>query len=116
MFEEFICDLKVARKRAGLTQSDCGHLVGVTHDAISQIERGQRMPTIRELCALSLIHGRSFESLYGEILREVRSDLTANLATMPGEPRDWPAAARRQRTLERLGRRLLEETDPGHGA
>ncbi|WP_323771751.1 helix-turn-helix transcriptional regulator [Antarctobacter sp.] len=114
MFEEFICDLKVARKRAGLTQSDCGHLVGVSHDAISQIERGQRMPTIRELCALSLIYGRSFESLYVEVLREVREDLRDKLASMPTEPKDWPAAARRQQTVERLARRLLEETDPDH--
>ncbi|WP_094035896.1 hypothetical protein [Antarctobacter heliothermus] len=49
-------------------QSDCGHLVSVSHDAISQIKRGQRMPTIRELCALSLIYGRYFQSLYAEVL------------------------------------------------
>jgi transcriptional regulator with XRE-family HTH domain len=116
MFEEFICDLRVARKRAGLTQSDCGHLVGVSHDAISQIERGQRMPTIRELCALSLIYGRSFESLYAEVLREVRRDLGETLADMPEEPKDWSVAARRQKTLERLAHRLLEESDPYHAA
>ncbi|MBT52780.1 MAG: hypothetical protein CMF72_05180 [Mameliella sp.] len=114
MFDEFICDLKVARKRAGLTQSDCGHLVGVSHDAISQIERGQRMPTIRELCALSLIYGRSFESLYAEVLREVRRDLGEKLAEMPEEPKGWPGSMRRRKTLERLAGRLLEESGPDH--
>ncbi|MDU8914236.1 hypothetical protein, partial [Aestuariicoccus sp. MJ-SS9] len=81
---------------------------------ISQIERGQRMPTIRELCALSLIYGRSFESLYAEILKEVRKDLRENLATMPAEPKEWPAIERRRKSLDRLARRLLEEDDRYH--
>lgn len=116
MFDEFTFDLKVARKRSGLTQVDCGHLLSASDNIISQIERGQRLPTVRELCALSLIYGRSFECLYADLLRDVRKDLMEQLGSMPHAPKDWPADQVRQRTLERLARRLLEETDLGHGA
>lgn len=115
MFDEFIFDLKVARKRSGLTQVDCGHLLGASDNVISQLERGQRPPTLRELCALSLIYGRSFDSLYADLLREVRDDLMEQLGSMPNAPKDWPAGQVRQRTLERLAQRLLEEADAGHG-
>ncbi|MEW9920373.1 helix-turn-helix transcriptional regulator [Marimonas sp. MJW-29] len=116
MFDEFTFDLKVARKRAGLTQVDCGHLLGASDNVISQLERGQRLPTLRELCSLSLIYGRSFECLYADLLRDVRKVLTEQLGSMPEAPKGWPAEQARQRTLERLARRLREESDASHGA
>ena len=116
MFDEFIFDLKVARKRSGLTQVDCGHLLSASDNIVSQIERGQRLPTLRELCSLSLIYGRSFECLYAELFRQVRKDLMEQLGNMPDAPKDWLATKSRQRSLERLARRLLEETDLRHGS
>jgi transcriptional regulator with XRE-family HTH domain len=116
MFEEFICDLKIARKRSGLTQSDCGHLVGTSDDIISQIERGQRLPTIRELVSLSLIYGKSFDGLYAEILKDVRRDLVDNLGTVPSAPKGWARTDARTQTLSKLARRLEEEATLDHGA
>jgi transcriptional regulator with XRE-family HTH domain len=110
MFEEFIFDLKVARKKSGLTQVDCGHLIGSSKNIISQIELGQRVPTIKELCSLSLIYGRSFESFYTDTLHQVRKDLVRKLKSMPAEPKGWPGSFARRRTLERLAGRLEEET------
>ncbi|MEP3300283.1 MAG: helix-turn-helix transcriptional regulator [Pseudoruegeria sp.] len=78
-------DLKVARKKSGLTQNDCSHLVGVSRSTLSQIELGERMPSIKELISMSLLFGRSFDSLYADLLAEVRVELTDKLQTMPDE-------------------------------
>ena len=112
MFEEFILDLKVARKKSGLTQDDCGHLIGGTSHKISKLERGERPPTIREICALSLVYGRSFESLFGEMFAQVRKDLSQNLETLPEPEKRRPGGFNRSKTLEGLAERLLEESHP----
>jgi transcriptional regulator with XRE-family HTH domain len=115
MFDDFILDLKVARKKAGLSQADCGHLIGGTNHKISQLEHGDRMPTIREVCALSLIYGRNFESLFGEIFQQVRRDLSTNLETLPDQTSNRPETFNRAKTLERLSQRLLEEQSYAYG-
>ncbi|MCK0103223.1 helix-turn-helix transcriptional regulator [Pseudohalocynthiibacter sp. F2068] len=112
MFEEFILDLKVARKKSGLTQEDCGHLIGGSNHKISQLERGERPPTIQEICALSLIYGRNFESLFGEMFTEVRKDLAENLETLPDPVAERPGGFNRASTLKALERRLQEESHP----
>ena len=115
MFDEFIFDLKVARKKSGLSQADCGHLLGQSNHKVSQLERGEQLPTIGEICALSLIFGRSFESLWSEVLRQARRDLGVNLETLADQESNRPEFANRQRTLDRLAERLLEEQDHDHG-
>ena len=112
MFEEFMLDLKVARKKSGLTQGDCGHLIGGSNHKISQLERGERPPSIREICALSLIYGRTFESLWGEMFAEVRESLAKNLETLPEPVSQHPSGFNRAGTLEALAQRLLEESHP----
>lgn len=115
MFDEFIFDLKAARKMSGLTQKDCGHLIGGSEYRISQMERGQRLPTIREICTLSLVFGKSFESLYGAIFKEVRKDLEKRLESLPEPDKTIPGHFNRSRTLKRLQQRLLEESGKDHG-
>ena len=112
MPHDFLYDLKVARKRAGLTQADCGHLLGASNNVISQIELGQRMPTVRELCTLSVIYGDRFDGLYSAIARRVCTDIAVRLASLPDAPRIWLQrhARRRARTLERLTRTLPATT------
>jgi transcriptional regulator with XRE-family HTH domain len=112
MFEEFILDLKVARKKSGLTQGDTGHLIGGSNHKISQLERGERPPTIREICTLSLIYGRNFESLFGDVFAQVRRDLSQNLDSLPEPEKQHPGGFNRSNTLEALAQRLQEETHP----
>ena len=111
MFEEFIFDLKVARKKSGLTQADCGHLLGKSGTLISQMEGGSRMPTIKEISAFSLIYGRSFESLFGPVFDEVRKELAENLMTLPEPVNDWMGAIDREHTLDALAKRLDDDTN-----
>ncbi len=109
MFQEFLFDLRVARKRSGLTQADCGHLLGASNNTISQIELGARLPTIREMCILSLIYERSFESFYRVMLKEARKTLSTRLISLPSHPAE---NQRRRRTLNRLAKIVTTETTP----
>ena len=52
----------------------------------------------------------------GSVTLWVRKDLMEQLGNMPDAPKDWLATKSRQRSLERLARRLLEETDLRHGS
>ena len=114
MFHEFTLDLKVARKKSGLTQVDCAHLLAIHPSLVSQIETGKRMPTVREICTLSLIYGRSFESLFAGIFTDARSDLRERLTTIPDAPKHWLGRHNRQATLNRLAEHLLASYDSDH--
>lgn len=110
MFEEFIFDLKAARKMSGLTQRDCGHLIGGSEYRISQLERGQRLPTIREICTLSLVFGKTFESLYAALFKEIRRGLEERITSLPNPENAIAGHHNRSRTLDGLRQRLLDES------
>ena len=115
MHSSFALDLKTVRHRSGLSQEDCGHLLGVDKRRISALERGNDMPTIPEICCLSLIFGRSFESLFGSVFRTLRIDLAHRLATLPGRRRKgWIERFNRQRVLNDIATRL-EDDRPFYG-
>ena len=110
MYNEFALDLKVARRNAGLTQRDCAHLIDVNVSLVSLIENGRRVPTVTETCKLSLIYGKSFESLFSGIMRDARNDLFEQIVTIPDAPIGMRGSFNRQKTLESLAERL-EEAD-----
>ena len=109
MTKEFALDLKVARQNSGLTQEDCAHLLGVCDATVAKMEGGTRTPTVREICTLSLIYGRSFESLFSGIFKEVREDLFERLSKMPVASGTLRLRSNRQYTLGKLATRLSEE-------
>lgn len=102
-------DLKAVRRRSGLTQRDCGHLLGTNPRRIETLEAGRSLPSVPEICCLSLIFGRSFENLFAAVFDDVRTDLVARLATLPPRKAGWMARFNRQHTLERLSERLQAE-------
>lgn len=112
----FPVDLRCARRNAGLTQADCGHLLGVSSSTIKSLEDGGREPSLREICTLSLVFGRSFESFFDELLTEVRADLKSRLATLPAPKERHASTLNRTTTLKNLTRRMAEETSDGHDA
>lgn len=109
MKTQFALDLRLARKKAGLRISDCAHLIGRNRGVVTLLEQGRRTPTLTEICTLSLIYGRSFESLFAEIMRRVRRDLTARLETLSDKVQWSATTANRSGSLERLKQRLAEE-------
>ena len=115
MTNEFALDLKVARKKAGLTQADCAHLLSVDQARISLLERGKAKPSMRELGLFSVIFGRPFERLFSGLVVEAAHELSGRLSSVPTCPRHWPARLNRSHTLENLAERLAAFSPWEHG-
>ena len=111
MSHPFALDLKVARRKSGLTQQDCAHLLDVHKAKISLLEQGKALPSMLEICTLSLLYGKSFESLFGSMLEDAHSILKDRLATLPVVSNRWLGRFIRQNTLNRLAARL-DDVDP----
>ncbi len=110
MSQTFALDLKVARRNSGLTQRDCAHLLDVHNTKISLLEQGKVLPSILEICTLSLLYGRSFESLFGSMMEDAHSVLRDRLATLPDVSNKWLGRFIRRNTLNKLAARL--DNDP----
>jgi transcriptional regulator with XRE-family HTH domain len=110
MSSDFTLDLRVQRRKTGYRQKDCAHLVGITTGTLSAIEMGRRRPTLEEICTLSVIYGRTFESFFGEVMEEVKANLRTRILTMPKNTRTYAGTLNRDKSIERLARRLAEET------
>ncbi len=79
------------------------------------MEAGTRTPSIHEICTLSLIYGRSFESLFSGIFREVRKRLNMRLPSLPVASGPVALRLNRQNTIKQLSRRLSEEREGYEG-
>jgi len=106
MNHAFALDLKVARHKSGLAQRDCAHLLDVNRNRISSLELGKTMPTVPEICALSLVYGKSFESLFEPVMRDMRNELGIRLETLPPMPNGWRGHFNRNNTLNRIAAHL----------
>lgn len=111
MSNQFALDLRLARRKSGFTQRDCAHLLGIHKSRMSALERGNRLPNIPQICALSLIYGRSFESLFAQLLEEARTILTDRIRTLPKLKRQYVENFNREANIKRLKQRLSAETE-----
>ena len=109
MIQEFTLDLRAARRNSGLRQVDCAHLMGVNKTKISNLENGRQRPSVRDICTLSMIYGRSFESLFAGIFDEVKADVFCHLADLPEPRSDYGRVVSRSRTLDGLKARLQDD-------
>ena len=116
MSTEFALNLRLARRKAGYTQRDCAHLLAVSPSVLSHLEGGSRLPSLVEICTLSVIYGRSFESLFGHLLQEARRQLRERILKMPSDVRQFAGTRNRSHSIERLAQRLADETDDHGGA
>lgn len=116
MNTELALDLKVARRKAGLTQEDCAHLLAVHPSKISLLEHGKALPSVSDICTLSLIYGKSFEHFFGTLFLEARDALRARIMTVPDCPKKWLGRFNRQNTLNKLADRLRDLDDDRHEA
>lgn len=114
MMNEFALDLKVARRKSGLSQKDCAHLLDCGASKISLIEAGKQFPSVKDICTLSLVYGRSFESLFSGIFKEAREDLRELLTTIPEDPNSNLENFNRHNTLNALSLRLDALTELDH--
>lgn len=57
--------IKSLRKKKGLTQTELGKLISLTHASISGYERGERFPDLEILCNLADVLETSTDYLLG---------------------------------------------------
>uniref|UniRef100_UPI0035323876 helix-turn-helix transcriptional regulator n=1 Tax=Pararhizobium sp. IMCC3301 TaxID=3067904 RepID=UPI0035323876 len=115
MNAQFALDLKVARRKSGLTQQDCAHLLDVNPSRISRLESGRSTPSVQEICTLSLIYGRSFESLFASMFERARKLVHQQLSSLPDCPKAWLGRFNRNHTLNSLPSRLAVSSKNEHG-
>lgn len=115
MSNPFALDLKVARRKSGLTQQDCAHLLDVHKTKISLLEAGKVLPSVQEICTLSMLYGKSFESLFGAMMNDAKRLLQNRLETLPVASHKWLGRFIRQNTLNRLAARLESNNQNEHG-
>ena len=106
-------DLRVARRRAALTQTDCAHLLGAAQSRISKFEAGDTTPTVEELSILYLLFDRSLGNTSEEIVASLRDELLSRLVSIPDCPPAWRDRQTRFQTLGSLAERLAA-IDPEH--
>jgi len=114
MSTEFALDLRLARRKAGYTQRDIAHLMQVQQSNVSALEHGRIVPSVSEIVTLSLIYGRSFESLFAAVMTQARQDLRDRIKTIPKGVRSYVATRNRDSSIARLRQRLSAE-DPDYG-
>lgn len=101
-------DLRLARKRSGLSQRDVSRLVAIDQSTYSSFERGLTAPNLEQICMLSLIFDRSFLSLFELMIEEVSPRLIERISSLPRPRPKGPRLEVRDRHLTRL-RRLLSD-------
>lgn len=111
MTQEFAMDLRTARINSGLRQADCAHLMGADKSRVCRLETGVSQPSVREICMLSMIYGRSFESLFSGIFEDIRGDISLNILTLREPSPDYKRRLNRERTLQKLEDRLDHNPD-----
>ena len=114
MSSEFALDLRLARRKAGYTQRDIAHLLSVGQSRISDFEFGRKVPSLTQIVTLSVIYGRSFESLFAAIMRNARRDVQKRLMSLPKEAREYVGTKNRASSIKRLRDRLSDQ-DPQYG-
>lgn len=116
MISSFPLDLKTARRASGLTQSDCAHLLDSHRSKVSHLECGETLPSLRDICVLSLIYDTSFESLFNLLMDETLGEMRERLGSIPPAPKDWRGTSTRRATLNRLRTRLDASNTLGYDA
>lgn len=113
MIYEYSLDLKVARRKSGLSQGDCAHLLGIDQPRLSKMEAGKSTPSIYELSILCLVFDTPASAVHDRILASLALALEERLGSMPDCPTNWPDRFNRSNTLNILAEKLetLSRTD-----
>jgi len=113
MSTQFAHDLRLARRKAGYTQRDVAHLLAGHQSLISELEQGQRRPSLEQIIDLSLIYGRSFESLFSELLAERQVAMQKRLERLPTLTKKTAHTFNRASSISRLQKRLASQIEYG---
>ena len=108
MYTPFNLDLKVQRRKAGLSQEDVAHLMGIHPSKVSLLEGGRAHPSLNDIAALSIVFGKSFEEFFFAFVQGTRIEIVSRLKSMPRAPKHWLPQFNRQYTIDNLTKRLAD--------
>ena len=106
MKTNYALELKVARRRSGLSQQEVAHLLAVSRVRISKLECGIAVPTPDELTIFSLIYSNSFLTLGGAVMPVLIRTLRDRFETLPNCNNYSAGTSRKATTLKTLSKRL----------
>lgn len=109
MKQNFARDLKAARRRYGLSQADCAHLLKVNQSRISKLEAGTCRPTTFEICALCIVYDETPAQLCRSATAEAIGILRKRISTVPDCTPRWRNRKQRIDTLNDLMHRLAAD-------
>ncbi|MEW9921139.1 helix-turn-helix domain-containing protein [Marimonas sp. MJW-29] len=104
--QDFSQCLAEARRKAGLSQEDCAHLLGVSQSHISRLELGRAVPSVSDLCGVAVLFGRTMEVLVEPLFKDRAATIRERLFDLP-EPRlKWLTRFARHNALRSLEARV----------
>ncbi len=105
--KEVKAELKVSRKRSGLTNGDLATLLNIDPARVSRLERERLQPNVQELIALCLIYDRDIVRLYPRSSAAVHTSLRQRIDKIDPKPKSTHQRYEaRQRHLSELYQRL----------
>ena len=106
METNYALELKVARRRSGLSQKDVAHLLGISRVRVSKLECNLAVPTPDELTTFSLIYSPSFLTIGGAVMPVLFRTLRDRLDTFPNRDSYAGGTTPKSKTLNTLSKRL----------
>lgn len=104
--QDFSQNLIDARRKAGLSQSDCAHLLGVSQAHVSRLERGRTVPSVTDLCGVAILFGRTMELLIEPLFKDRALSIRQRLYDLPEPHAGWLARFVRHNALHNLEARV----------
>lgn len=102
-------DLRVFRRRSGLSQADVAHFLGVHRSLISKFEQGVREPSMEHVTFLCLLYGTRAPGFCVAALPQFEKTLAERLMTLPKE--SGKQTVKRRTTITRLSEQLAASSD-----
>jgi transcriptional regulator with XRE-family HTH domain len=91
-FEAIRLSLSRRRRELGLSMSELARKIGVSPSMVSQIERGQSLPSVATLFALAAALGATVDAFFASALEDAQSDAGKPEAARRADGRDGVAA------------------------
>lgn len=107
-------DLQSLRRKSGLSQADCAHLLDTPRSRLSKLESGLQTPTVEEICKLSLIFGEEISEMFRDVFPAIKDALIDRIQSLPDPESNFAGSMTRYQTLERLAARLSDDNTTDH--
>ena len=104
--QDFSDSLADARRKAGLSQTECAHLLGMSQSRMSRLELGRTVPSVEDLCGVAVLFGRTMEFLVEPTFQDRAVTIRERLYLLPEPRTGWLGRFARHNSLRNLEARV----------